>query len=494
MFNFKLPGSSGSSNGATNPAGTGTSIFSSIGLGVPSAASTAASSSSSASGSSADHATANGGSEDLPAGWRLVSSRQSGKEYYLHLATGATQWDRPVDGEPPKRAGDATTPQKQTNVGMFSSGVSRMGFGLSSMLTHANTRLQTTLQQKVIASVGGKHHAGRGHSDIDREGQSMVEIYENERLDGKLHASDPKRYSARHALSGTGYDELPEGDLPEGHEWSTDWEIDLNYTSVDRDGWTYASDFPELNRLLQEELSHASRHPADTVRRRRWIRYSHDLNAAAVSPSASASMDSSHAPSGSWGNDSVLDKVDTKVGSAPESNAALYDDFDDDPFHRTANKEKKTFGVNIKFAHRGGKDNTKDYQSINLTEVNWLLKESDSTAAPTDEMMREKTANLEERIKDATSKSVKMEKELRAEHEKKAKDIAAQQKKLDALIAEYRKVQRENATLQISVAAHRSTVDALRKEATEKDMLLVRTVSLLYVCLRVPLTLLCCIV
>jgi SepF-like predicted cell division protein (DUF552 family) len=58
-----------------------------------------------------------------------------------------------------------------------------------------------------------------------------------------------------------------------------------------------------------------------------------------------------------------------------------------------------------------------------------------------------------------------MEKELRVDHERKLKEIVNHKKKLNALIAEYKKIQRENETLQASIDNHRTTVEALRKEA-----------------------------
>lgn len=36
-------------------------------------------------------------SEDLPAGWKKVTSRSNGKAYYLQTSTGATQWEKPVE-------------------------------------------------------------------------------------------------------------------------------------------------------------------------------------------------------------------------------------------------------------------------------------------------------------------------------------------------------------------------------------------------------------
>lgn len=71
----------------------------------------------------------------------------------------------------------------------------------------------------------------------------------------------------------------------------------------------------------------------------------------------------------------------------------------------------------------------------------------------------------QERIKDATLRSKKLEKELRSQNEAKAKELLAQQKKFEELIANYKKVQLENESLQLSVASHRTTVEALRKEA-----------------------------
>lgn len=40
------------------------------------------------------------GTDELPSGWRLISSRQSGRDYYLHVASGQTQWEKPTEAEP----------------------------------------------------------------------------------------------------------------------------------------------------------------------------------------------------------------------------------------------------------------------------------------------------------------------------------------------------------------------------------------------------------
>lgn len=231
-------------------------------------------------------------------------------------------------------------------------------------------------------------------------------------------------------------------------------------------GWTYAADFTEIVRLLNDDLSHASRHPNDAVRRRRWIRYRQLVEDGAVPPqSPTESVDNgrslgSSSASNTWASESGNGSV--PMGDS-YGNPALDDD--DDPFYRTAQKTQSGFRVNVNFAHRGKKDNTKDYQSINLSDVMWLVNAHDVTNAPTDELMREKTANLEEQIKEATMRSKTLEKDLRSQHDKQSKELVAQKKKYEALMAQYKKIKQENETLQGSVATHRSTVDALRKEA-----------------------------
>ncbi|KAJ0405794.1 hypothetical protein P43SY_003644 [Pythium insidiosum] len=331
MFGFKIPGTTSNNNNNSNVTGTGNSIFNAIGFTVPTGTTSSLlsghqdrSAAPTAGAAAASATTADGGSaDDLPPGWRLVSSRHSGRDYYLHIATGHTQWDKPTEAEPKRDAnsGMGGGPPKANNMGTVFS-VARM----ASMLTQANNRFQTTLQATKVGmsatNSATRPPAARGH-DVDRDGQVLVEVFENERLDGPLRATDPKKFSDRHAAAGSGHDDIPDGDLAEGHQWVTDWEIDQAYTAVDR----------------------------------------------------------------GWGHEN--DHVGSESGTYPEL------DDDDDPFHRTAQKAQTGFRVNMKFPHRGGKDNTKDYQSLNLTDVMWLVNAADAVTAPTDEMMREKTANLE---------------------------------------------------------------------------------------------------
>lgn len=123
------------------------------------------------------------------------------------------------------------TPSGQKAGSSVFFGVSRM----VGLINQANTRLQTSLNSAATGA-STKSMQSRNSQDVDREGQVVSEMFENERLEGKLQPGDPKKFSDRDAAAGSGYDALPEGELPPGYEWSTDWEIDQNYTSVDRDG------------------------------------------------------------------------------------------------------------------------------------------------------------------------------------------------------------------------------------------------------------------
>lgn len=159
-------------------------------------------------------------------------------------------------------------------------------------------------------------------------------------------------------------------------------------------GWTYAADFKEINKLLEDDLSHASCHPSDSVRRRRWIRYYQPCQDLLSSTAPFGSPDSSRtalSSSNSW-----LNEPSAIEGSLQSTRFSTTDD--DDPFSRTAQKQQSGFRMNIKFAHRGGKDTTKDYQSISLPDITWLVTERDKIKGPTDDILREKTADLEVRL------------------------------------------------------------------------------------------------
>ncbi|CAI5743514.1 unnamed protein product [Peronospora destructor] len=403
----------------------------------------AASTSSSIFGAAASAMSSISGGSILPGNSSIENAAATAAANHAASTTGASGsagLDTPITG-------------KAAGGGFF--GVSRM----VALVNQANRSLQS-LQSTTVVPGGKTGSQSKGLQDIDRDGQVIVETFENERLEGKLQPMDPKCFSDRHAAPDAGQDEKPEGDLPVGHEWVTDWEIDQNYTAVDRDGWTYAADFVEIVRLLGDDLSHASRHPTDAVRRRRWIRYCQPVDGnAPQSPTDLGRTKSlaSSATSNNW--------ADTTTGHGSDY---MLDD-NEDPFMRTAQKTQTGFRVNVNFAQRGKKDNTRDYQSISLTNVMWLVNAHDVANAPTEELMREKTANLEEQIREATLRSKSMEKNLRAQHEKQTRELTLQQKKFDALVAQYKKIRLENETLQATVSEHRVKVEALRKEANEEQ-------------------------
>jgi hypothetical protein len=83
-----------SSNNSTSSSNTGLSLFGGITLGVgPSGASSENTAPTSSEGNS------DSSDNELPQGWRLVSSRNTRKDYFLHIASGHTQWERPTDAD-----------------------------------------------------------------------------------------------------------------------------------------------------------------------------------------------------------------------------------------------------------------------------------------------------------------------------------------------------------------------------------------------------------
>ncbi|KAF0689953.1 Aste57867_18597 [Aphanomyces stellatus] len=304
---------------------------------------------------------------------------------------------------------------------------------------------KNTLAPAVLAGTS----APQKPEKVNREGQNAEHVYEYDRVDGAVlrPSVDPKRYGDASAAIGQGDETFPSVSLDDECEWTSGWEVDLsNWASVDKDGWTYGADWNDMIKLARDELSHATKHPNDTVRRRRHVRYWKRVDDNPEGDSAS--------------NDAWSENHDSH----------LVDEDNDDPFSRTA--QKKQSGFRTAFAARAGKDYTKDYNNISdLNSLTWLVNANEVSAAPTDEAIREKTANLEERIKEASEKSAAQEEALRLKHQKKAKEVATQQRKLSLMIEQYRKVKAEHDVLQANAGELARVVEQLRKEATEKDIL-----------------------
>ncbi|OQR94566.1 hypothetical protein THRCLA_08146 [Thraustotheca clavata] len=318
------------------------------------------------------------------------------------------------------------------------SAMSRLG----GFMTKVPFPLGTTVSTPTVQKIERASH----------DGESAEYVYEYDRVDGNIlrPSVEPKKYGDASAGIGQGDDVFPSVNVPDGFEWTSEWEIDLfsNWASVDKDGWTYGADWTDILKLAKEELSHATKHPNDTVRRRRYVRYCKKLE--------QPRQDVEVAETPSWTEQEALRLSDEDI---------------DDPFSRTAQKKQSGFRT-MNFASRAGKDYTKDYANItDLNTLPWLVSAQDASAIPSDEAIREKTANLEERIKKASEKSAAQEQSLRTKHQKKVKDVALQQKKLSLLIEQYRKVKSEYDTLQANATELARVVDQLRKEATEKDIL-----------------------
>ncbi|RHY35402.1 hypothetical protein DYB32_000127 [Aphanomyces invadans] len=279
---------------------------------------------------------------------------------------------------------------------------------------------------------------------VNRDGQMAEYVYEYDRADGTVlrPSIDPKRYGDERAVVGVGDDVFPTITLDEECEWTSAWEVDMsNWASVDKDGWTYGADWTDILKLARDELSHATKHPNDFVRRRRHIRYW-------------KRRDDNSAEGGDAANDSWSGDADTTYKfHLPASTIALALDM-------LGLKKQSGF----RFAARAGKDYTKDYNNISdLNSLTWLVNANETSSAPTDEAIREKTANLEE----ASEKSAAQEQALRLKHQKKAKEVALQQRKLALLVEQYRKVKSEHDVLQANAAELTRVVEQLRKEAND---------------------------
>ena len=56
-----------------------------------------------------------------------------------------------------------------------------------------------------------------------------------------------------------------------GFKWVSDWEVDLNYTNTDNDGWSYGFTWSELLLNCKNNTS-VIRKGHNITRRRKWIR------------------------------------------------------------------------------------------------------------------------------------------------------------------------------------------------------------------------------
>ena len=111
----------------------------------------------------------------------------------------------------------------------------------------------------------------------------MIEVFENEqRVSGTTEFSHV--YLSRHwhftddkGRYNMGDDVLLLPDSPpleRGYEWVPDsnWEVDLRYTTCDRDGWSYAKNYPMLVENRRNMTSIGDSSTNDYIRRRRWVR------------------------------------------------------------------------------------------------------------------------------------------------------------------------------------------------------------------------------
>lgn len=365
--------------------------------------------------------------EEIPQGWSKVVSRSTGKEYYVEKITGNTQWERPKltkDGESRVPVGKV--------AGALSSGATRFGFnitsGISSMLSNANSKFQNTFSEGNMEKSRSMQFNEMYH---DHEWHA---VYENENLVEDL------KMVKRYTRDGEGFDAFPgELEIEDDEEWTSEWIIDIAYTSVDSDGWTYGRSFKEMDTLLKEELSHASKHPSDVVRRRRWIRFRKKKN----------------------GKEEVV--KERKLSNVDRLNE------EDDPFSKSG-KTTSTPGFRVpKFALRGEKDHTKEYQNLGNEKMEWLVKQRGSSNGPSKEALQLEMNVLEKRMLAAKKSAKMLEKKFGVKHEQYKERANAYEVELQNVVDKYKKLRASHRKIVDSIQELRLQVDKLKQETSVLD-------------------------
>ena len=353
--------------------------------------------------------------EDLPHGWKSITSRSTNKTYYLHETSGATQWDKPTVSPSDHHSNSIN---KTKNVaGEIKSKAAKFGVDLSSGLTNMFNQAKTKLatDKTTPGAVAGLLvvHAPIGPSDFERAfdstGRTVVsEIFEYDRLTGGLGPQDPKRFGTRDALVGLLSDELPHDDdddddhhLPPGYVWtSREWLVDATYANCDEQGWTYGQDFNHIIQLYNDSRSHGERAPVDVVRRRRWIRFRQlEDHPSLVESVGRKSSVADIVNDGEKQEEEEEEEEEERTLDMTTKDNREEDENDDDddgvdnvvdedtvadltnnkqnqgnavnPFVKT--KSNSTSNLFQKFGTRGGKDHTKEYQKLNVSTLEWLV-------------------------------------------------------------------------------------------------------------------------
>ena len=184
--------------------------------------------------------TNNSNTNELPPGWQEVISRSTGRTYYLQSATGQTTWIRPGSETSQSNTTSGSSQSLNNVTKSFTSGVSRMGAGLTSMFNKANTQLQETLKNNT-RSLNATQMARRINNDTEHEGQVMEEIFEYEYL-----VSNPEfkyKFNLKNPFEQNGWETLIEYEqeiLHDSIRGNNEWEIDRDYPGVDKDGKNYS--------------------------------------------------------------------------------------------------------------------------------------------------------------------------------------------------------------------------------------------------------------
>lgn len=444
--------------------------------------------------------------ESVPSGWNRIMSKSQGKAYYQNITTGETKWDRPD-----AKASTISPPTTGTGSGMMgfraglTSGLNVFSKKVTAAASAAATASQNTVNefkakngtrlQRTVSDSGGRPSGEEERADSFKtsgefdNGPLEEEQFENGRLDqdGQLNdQEDPRQYSDVGAGVGSGQDTRMEFPLAREYVWTSEWELDLDFANVDEDGWTYGTDFDDLLRLQEDEMTRGKRERDDAVRRRRWIRVQQHRSVlettesmtestipdALIEPSLSTQESHTSQEGNPLSDDSGDDEEENDKEEEEEPSLAPMDPFTKVQAAKAATSASGATYFKKKLNFPGAlrkkeMDATKEYQNLGVTN-SWLVTTPEVTETSRAELVA-KTSALAARLSTAASKSVDLQKSLVSKHAISITRCDEVNAKLASTVTTYSKLVVTRDKLHRSVSELRKSVASLTKEVTKLD-------------------------
>ena len=235
-------------------------------------------------------------------------------------------------------------------------------------------------------------------------------------------------------------------------------------------GWSYGTSFVHLETSVTDESSHASRHPTDVVKRRRWIRYYQKKTVAVVQGDTLGNRNGLETVLENEQDDKVKEEqhIAPPPSSSPLKEEALF-----------VSKEKKGFGfkvpkitsLKVPKRLRGEKDITKEYQNLGTVEMEWLLSVHPKDPKKSAQALAMEAASLEERIATVSSSSIAALSTLSKKQDVHVLKTSVYTSSLQTAIEDYKRLRKKNDALESSMETIVKNVVKLRKETNALDAL-----------------------